>query len=254
MLTHFIVSLIAVIAFAIFEYTHNKATYSIKTAWIKYLAGLALGTFGFPYLLKWDIFQYVLQATFVVAFLFFFWIIVQKLKIKGVPGQPLKAVILVLAVAGFASCQPYGDKVDGNPCPGTDCAFRPVTADDREAATKGWITIDSAHAGNPLVCPVMVKVEASWPQKWAIAKHDGSAAIAIILWVLAGGCLVLSFLGTIWAKGLSWIVGFACFAIVLCWFGASYVDWAFTKEIEVTKQLFDTPGALKAYWDANLFK
>lgn len=83
-MTNLIIALVAVIAFAIFEKIKLKAAYNFQTAWFKYLCGLVLG-FLFQYLAKWEYFQYLEVFTFVVAFLYFFWIIVGALNIKKTP-------------------------------------------------------------------------------------------------------------------------------------------------------------------------
>jgi hypothetical protein len=93
MLVNFLISLGAVIAFAIFSYFQDKANYNIKTAWFKYVVALAVGTFGFSYLLKWAIFQDILLFAFIVALLYFFAALLKILKIKSVPGdKPLKSI------------------------------------------------------------------------------------------------------------------------------------------------------------------
>lgn len=84
MLVNFIIALVAVIAFGIFEKIHLKTAYNFQTAWFKYLVGLALGTI-FKFLAEWKFFQYLEIFAFVVAFLYFFWIIVNALKIKNLP-------------------------------------------------------------------------------------------------------------------------------------------------------------------------
>jgi hypothetical protein len=84
MLTGSLIALLAVVAFAVFEKVKLKTDYNFKTAWFKYVVALLLGTF-FKYLTEWKYFQYVLQFAFVVAFLYFFWVVIGWLKVKKVP-------------------------------------------------------------------------------------------------------------------------------------------------------------------------
>lgn len=83
-ITNFLIALTAVIAFGIFEKVKLKADYNFKTAWFKYVVALVLGT-SFKYLTQWKYFQYVLQFAFVIAFLYFFWVIITALKVKKIP-------------------------------------------------------------------------------------------------------------------------------------------------------------------------
>lgn len=253
MLIHLIISLVAVIAFAIFEYSHNKATYSIKTAWVKYVAGLVLGTFGFSYLLKWPAFQYVLQAAFVVAFLFFFWAIVQKFKIKGVPGQPLKVVAVGLLLLGATSCSKYSDTISGQVVQtGDACHYRPVDPATIDSAAKGWVSIELTD-GNPLICRVDVKTDASWPQKFTIANHKGRALLTYVFWAVAAIAIFFGIVKGNKGGGITVVVGSFALAIVLFCFGAASINWAITKEFSMPKVVYDNPDARHAYEDANLY-
>lgn len=252
MLTYFIESLAAVIAFAIFEYTHNRATYSIKTAWVKYIAGVILGTFGFPYLLKWSVFQYVLQATFVVAFLFFFWVIVQKLKIKGIPGQPLKAVVLILVIAGFASCSHQG-KIT-------------FTEIDTLHTLRDVPVFDAAGNRLPYNAPrkdTIYSYEPSGAWKAKYAWHRGDIALAI-----AGAVVLLGYFfgyyvprnnnnGNKKEAGTSSVV-----LLIVLIIGAGLIiggtlDWALSNTTQlIDKPVYDkvsqSPGGLDSLMEARL--
>ena len=81
MLINLLIALIAVLGFALFEWIHLKAAYSFKTAWFKYVLALVLGAL-FQYLIEWKYFQWLETFAFVVAFLYFFWVILGALKVK----------------------------------------------------------------------------------------------------------------------------------------------------------------------------
>lgn len=260
MLIHLVISLIAVIAFAIFEYSHNKATYSIKTAWVKYVAGLVLGTFGFSYLLKWPVFQYVLQAAFVVAFLFFFWVILQKFKIKGVPGQPLKVVTVGLLLLGATSCQDYDNAIQGNPFPAQQVCFRPLDAATIDSARAGLVVIDSSHAGNPSIAAVMVTVSPSWKQAW---QWSGDRNNQLWFWVglaiLIAGAGAFIILGNKGDATPAMVVGLCVVIIIggaLMYCAIGWEKWNMDQSLPLWlyKQFMQSPGNLGPFWDTIRIK
>lgn len=184
-----------------------------------------------------------------------------KKKIEDKAAGVLKKlpVILVPIVLLLSSCQQYGSEIKGTYAgTGNDCVFAPLDSTWRASAAKGWVAIDSSHAGNPMMCTVWVKVDPTWRQKWQIASANGSATVAYILWAIA---LIAIVFGVIMGnKGGSApvVVGSFLLAIVLCWFAFSSIDWAITKEAAMPKSMYDnlmqTDGSLKGYWDANLLK
>lgn len=254
MFKHFIVSLVAVIAFAIFEYAHNRATYSIKTAWVKYLAALLLGTFGFAYLTKWEPFQWVEQAAFVVAFLFFFWVILQKLKIKGVPGQPLKAVVVIVAAVSLYSCSPnYQNNIDGSPFPAQQVRQGPLDALTLDSVKAGWVDTTLIHVENgpsgPVniysIADVVVTVKKTgfqdWNDFWGTTWRVVGWFIGLILTV---GGLIKFITVTSASKGpgasndtspMAWLIPAAIGLILI---GTTTYPWS--NEMDVPKAVYDT--------------
>jgi hypothetical protein len=169
-----------------------------------------------------------------------------------------KLLIFLLPMALLASCSEYDTSIHGVDSH-TQCAFRPLDQAIRDSAAKGWVSIDSSHAGNPLVCRVDVKVWASWRQKWAIARHNGSEGPAIAIWFIGFLCICFSFYQGVWGKQTALlVVGPAVLGIALGWLGAAQVDWSFTKEAMIPKWLYDqlmaSDGNLAKFWAENLFK
>ena len=255
MLTDFIISLVAVLAFAIFEYFHNKAAYNIKTAWIKYLAGLLLGTFAFSYLLTWPVFQYVLLAAFVIAFLFFFWIIVQKLNIKGVPGQPVKVVVLILVVAGMSSCHPAPDY--HNDITGRNIASivrqGPLDAATLDSVKAGLVDTVLIHAGavdTYNMADSIYTIEKTKAQNsedfWSTGWRVWTAGIGILL---TAGSLLAFIIATSKGGGIAWMWYVVPFAFGCVMFGGS--AYPFSDEGEIPKWQYEQN--LKATGDQQNF-
>lgn len=165
--------------------------------------------------------------------------------------------LLFPALLLLASCQQYGNSVVST-YNSQLCLYRPIDAATLDSAAKGWVDIDSNHAGNPSVCAVLVKVEPSWSQKWEIAKANGSAVVAYILFAAAIISIGVGIYFGNKGGSIPLVVGSFVLAIVLCWFAASSIDWAITKEAELPKALYDSlmskDGNLKAFWDQNLLK
>lgn len=177
MLTNFIVSLIAVFAFMGFEYLHLKKLYSFKTAWFKYVVALAVGTFAFSYLFQFKWFEYVEIGAGTFLFLFFFWIIVNALKIKGVPGQtstPLKVVPIILVMIALSSCTMTYDNS--------------VHAREQTQSAIGYDTTNVVNNHPTPIFDSLYTVAPTWPQAFHVMNADGNTWIFILgLVVLAGG-------------------------------------------------------------------
>lgn len=168
-------------------------------------------------------------------------------------------LILVPIVLLLSSCQQYGSAIKGTyTSTGSDCVFAPLDSTWRASAAKGWVAIDSSHAGNPMMCTVWVKVDPTWRQKWQIAHANGSATTAYILWILAFAAIVFGVIMGNKGGSAPVVVGSFLLAIVFCWFAFSSIDWAITKEAAMPKSMYDnlmqTDGSLEGYWDANLLK
>lgn len=171
-------------------------------------------------------------------------------KAKGLLKKlPFVAIPLLL----MTSCSKYSDTISGQVVQtGDACHYRPVDSLTVDSAAKGWVSIELTD-GNPLICRVDVKTDASWPQKFAIANHKGRALLTYVLWAIA---VIAIFFGIVKGnKGgnITVVVGSFALAIVLFCFGAASINWAITKEFSMPKAVYDNPDARHAYEDANLY-
>jgi hypothetical protein len=256
-LSNFLIPLVVVIAWAIWEYTHNRATFNIRTAGIRYGIVYAVAAFGFSYLTTFKYFQWLELAGFTAVGLLFFTVVVKVGEniLKG--WGWIKVLLPLVLAAGFASCSQYNTTAS-TPYPAQQCPMRPLDAATIDSALQGYVSIDSSHAGNPSICQTKVKLQTSWPQKWDIARHDGSIAWVYVLWPAGLLLLCFSFYSSIKKATIVRVVLTACLGIASFAGGAAAVDWATTKEVELSKAQYDAmvkdPVALKAFWDANLYK
>lgn len=165
-----------------------------------------------------------------------------------------KMIPFVAIAVLFASCGKYNDTIQSTYTgTGNSCYFRPLDSAIMDSAAKGWISL-TATDGNSEICPVFVKVESSWPQKWAIARHNHTSWVAFLLWGIGVVCAVVGVVMGNKGKGPVAVVTPFVVAIALACFGAEAINWAATKEFEMSKVIYDNPDARHAFMDANLFK
>lgn len=243
MLTRIIVSLIAILAFAIFEYVHNKATYSLKTAWYKYAGAFILGTFGFSYLTQWKYFQWLEQGAFIVAFLFFFWIIVQKLNIKGIPGQSsTKIIIAIICIGLLTSCARYDNAIHGTTV--TPGAWVP-TYDSTGLKVVGT---HQAQDTTYLISPTWTQ---AW--KWAGERNDRIWFwLGLIILALAIGIFI--YFNNKGTAGPGSVIPLVIAILVGGIMTGGSLEWEkYGMEKEITKARYDSlmqnPGNLGPFWD-----
>lgn len=162
---------------------------------------------------------------------------------------------LLVTVLLFSSCQKYGDQIVSTYSSSIG-TFRPLDELTRDSITAGYLTIDSAHAGNPEVFPVMVKIVPSRLQKYDLAEKTHRLTTCYIFC----GLMLVSILAGLLLSG-RWpyaIVAGGLLAVIMGWCACSAIDWAVTKEVELPKWQYDQyeqqPDGFKAFWDENLYK
>lgn len=133
--------------------------------------------------------------------------------------------------------------------------FMPVNDSLRALEKAGYIHIETAHAGNPLIQTVMLKYEPTFSQKLKIAKHDHTLTIAILLVIIA---LVIVIWAIIYSNGAGKFRGAitvaGCSAILLCCGAAGLINWAHMKEMSISKQAYDkmqADGTFDKWVDEN---
>jgi len=136
---------------------------------------------------------------------------------------------------------------------------RPLTDSIRELAKNGYVHIDSTIDGNPLIQTVLVKVEPTFSQKYKIAQHDHTIIWFYILVGLSAGFILYGIIYSSNGGRVDYVAAVLfCVAILILAGAYATINWASTKEIEMSKMLFDflknSPGdQLKQYVDKNLF-
>jgi len=153
----------------------------------------------------------------------------------------------------LSSCYRYGDTITGQVVQtGDACHYRPMDSLTKDSADKGWVSIQTTD-GNPLICRVDVKTEASWRQKLSIAWHKGGAGVSIVLLVFAVVSVVFAIIQGNKGGSYTAVIGPIVLAIILLCFSAASIGWAITKEFSMPKAVYDNPDARHAYEDANLY-
>lgn len=251
-LSSFIVPIIMVIFWGVWEYTHNKATYDIKTALIRYGIVYAAVAFGFSYLFAWKYFQWVMLAAVTVLALLFFTVIAKFVTNTLRNWKLIKVMIPLILIVGMTSCSKYNDDITGTVSE-TVCNDRPADQTSMDSVTKAWLTAKLLPGGTTRYCLVSVKTDASWPQKIAIAKHDGTIWWVYILWPSAFSLFLFSYLKSNKGGTTTQVVAPVLIGIGLLAGGAAAVNWATTKEFTMPKAVYDNPDARHAYEDANLY-
>lgn len=168
-----------------------------------------------------------------------------------------KLFFLIPFLLLLASCKEYGDKIIQT-YTSQQCPMRPLDAATLDSAKKGYVVIDSAHAGNPSICAVLVKIVPARLQKYRLAKEHGGLALCYTLVGISIGLIVF---GIFYLNGGGKaVIGIAAFilSILLLPFAGEAIDWAVMKEVEIPKATYDTlkgsPDGFKSFWDQNLTK
>lgn len=168
-----------------------------------------------------------------------------------------KLLFLIPFLLLLASCQKYGDKITQT-YTSQQCRFAPLDSITLDSAKKGYVVIDSAHAGNPSICAVLVKIVPSRLQKYRMAKAHGGLALCYTLVAISIGLIVF---GIFYLNGGGKaVVGIGAFilSILLLPFAGEAIDWAVNKEIAIPKPTYDSlkgsPDGFKDFWDQNLYK
>lgn len=168
-------------------------------------------------------------------------------------GLLKKLPFIILPILLLTSCSKYSDTISGEVVQtGDACHYRPIDSATIDSAAKGWVSIQTTD-GNPLICRVDVKTDASWPQKFAIANHKGGALVTYVLWAIAVIAIVFGIIKGNKGGGITVVVGSFALAIVLFCFGAASINWAVTKEFSMPKAVYENPDARHAYEDTNLY-
>ena len=162
--------------------------------------------------------------------------------------------VLILLTFLLSSCQKYGSSISA-PFTSQQCPFRVLDQATRDSAAKGWVVIDSSHAGNPSICGVKYVIQPSWLQRYSIAKRNGtiiwfyvfiSVGISLIVFGIKNG-------NNPSPKQKSLPIALFIAAILFLAAAAGVVEWAHGKEAEISKAVYDA-GDLKTFWDENLYK
>lgn len=94
----------------------------------------------------------------------------------------MKYLLILCAIAAFASCQPnYNNKVVNRKVSTISCVFAPIQI-MQGGIDSGFINVNTDHAGNPLLCDSVYTIEFTLYEKWHYG-HTGSlwTGIAILI-------------------------------------------------------------------------
>lgn len=163
-------------------------------------------------------------------------------------------LVFVLLAFLFSSCQKYGDSISA-PFTSQQCPFRVLDQATRDSAAKGWVVIDSSHAGNPSICGVKYVIQPSWLQRYSIAKRNGTIFWFYVFLSVGIGLIIFGIKigNNPSSKQKALPIALFIAAVLVLAAAAAVVEWAHTKEVEISKAVYDA-GDLKTFWDENLYK
>lgn len=121
--------------------------------------------------------------------------------------------------------------------------YEPVT-DSTGKIVRNELSFDSVYKYVP-----------TFSEKVQIAKHDGTATIAIILLIVGLAAIIYGIIyGNNAGKWVGLPVVLFCVAIALFGGAAGTINWAHTKEIEIPKKVWDIPAERQSFIDKELLK